>query len=189
MSIYPEGRGPLDYMRRLARGLLPAFQCPEISPRHHSGPLVLLPSSALLGSSEKRQDTLSLSPHIRLGVQDAREVSLNPGSRIHPASKGQWGGRRKGGGIPCGPTAVCRLPSAACRRSHGSRETGHARPSGSGTSACCTNVPVSSQECKHRVTHTDTHKRTHIGESLRPFQARHFGAGNTRQLLRHAVCL
>ena len=110
MSIYPEGRGPLDYMRRLARGLLPAFQCPEISPRHHSGPLVLLPSSALLGSSETRQDTLSLSPHIRLGVQDAREVSINPGSRIHPASKGQWGGRRRGGAYLVG-----RLPSAVCR--------------------------------------------------------------------------
>ena len=76
--------------------------------------------------------------------------------------------------------ADCRLPSAACRLPQGSRETGHARPSGSGTSARSTNVPVSSQKRKH--THTHTHTHTHKRrESLRRFQA--------SMLLPRVVCM
>ena len=111
MPIYPEGRGPLDYMRRLARGLLPAFQCPEISPRHHSGSSSCCPRPFL--GREGRGQTPSLSPHTP-GGQAAREVFLNPGSEIHPQAR--VGGEEEEGGIRCGPTAACRLLPAVCLR-------------------------------------------------------------------------
>lgn len=153
MPIYPEGRGPLDYMRRLARGLLPAFQCPEISPRHHAGPLVLLPSSALwtcLGR-EKRGKTPSVSSTRYTWGSSCTGSVPGPWLGNTPAGKGRWGG---GGGHML--WADCRLPSAACRVVSGIPRdwTRPSQPFGCLYYECVsTNGPVSSQSAN---THTNT---------------------------------